>query len=80
MLYGQTGKYKRSKNKRHELRERISKVCFQNSPAESSYASPPSLSLSLSLLSLPYILSLPPETKCLKGGGKKNRIETIFAN
>lgn len=45
MLYGQTGKHKRSKNKSHELTERLSTVCFENSPAESSDASPPSRSL-----------------------------------
>lgn len=45
MLYGQTGKHKRAKNNSNELKERLSKVCFQNSPAESSDASPPSQSL-----------------------------------
>lgn len=45
MLCGQTGKHKRAKNNSNELKERLSKVCFQNSPAESSDASPPSQSL-----------------------------------
>lgn len=56
MLYGQTGKHKRSKNKSHELTERLSTVCFQNSPAESSDASPPSQSLPHSSL----VLSITP--------------------
>lgn len=58
MLYGQTGKHKRSKNKSHELTERLSTVCFQNSPAESSDASPPSQSLPRSSLALSISPSL----------------------
>lgn len=58
MLYGQTGKHKRSKNKSHELTERLSTVCFQNSPAESSDASPPSPSLPRSSLALSITPSL----------------------
>lgn len=81
MLCGQTGKHKRAKNNSNELKERLSKVCFQNSPAElrclSSLSVPPSLNLSprpLSAsppflpLSLPHFLSqcYTPHTKCLK--------------
>lgn len=58
MLHGQTGKHKRSKNKSHELTERLSTVCFQNSPAESSDASPPPLSHSLAPVSLPLLPQL----------------------
>lgn len=58
MLHGQTGKHKRSKNKSHELTERLSTVCFQNSPAESSDASPPSQSLPRSSFALSITPSL----------------------